>query len=68
MGGPNENKLTELRGERTDELMNDPTRLQSKIFRVDIKADWKTQASVFLRHDAPLPCTILSITPDVEFA
>jgi hypothetical protein len=67
-GGPNENKLTELRGERTDELMNDPTRLQSKIFRIDIKADWKTQASVFLRHDAPLPCTILSITPDVEFA
>ena len=66
--GPDENNLKELRGERTNELMGEPTRLQSKIFTIDIKADWKKQTSVFLRHDVPLPCTILSITPDVEFA
>jgi len=65
--GPNEDSLKELRGERTDELMGDPTRLQSRVMPIDIKADWKTQCSVFFRHDVPLPCTILSVTPDVEF-
>lgn len=67
-GGPDADHLKELRGERTNELMGDPTRLQSRVMAMDIKADWKVQSSVFLRHDAPLPCTILSITPDVEFA
>lgn len=67
-GGPDANNLRELRGERTNELMGEATRLQSRVMKMDIKADWKTQASVFLRHNSPTPCTILSITPDVEFA
>lgn len=65
--GPDFNNLKELRGERTNELMGDPTRLQSRIFRIDIKAEWKDRTSVCLRHDTPLPCTILSLAPDVEF-
>jgi hypothetical protein len=66
--GPDFDNLKELRGERTDELMGDATRLQSKVFRIDIKSNWKNQAAVCLRHNVPLPCTILSISPDVEFS
>lgn len=66
--GPDENNLREYKAERTTELLGEPTRLQSRIFEIGIKSEWKTQASVFLRHDVPLPITILSITPDVEFA
>lgn len=65
--GPDENNLEEFKGERTDELMGEATRLQSKIHTIDIKSSWKNQCAVFLRHDVPLPCTILAITPDVEF-
>lgn len=66
--GPDFENLKEVRGERTNELMGDPTRLQSRVMRVDIKSSWKVQSAVCLRHNVPLPCTILSISPDVEFA
>lgn len=66
--GPDADHLTELTQERTDELMGEPTRLQNRTFEIDIFADWKDQAAVYIRHRRPTPITILSITPDVEFA
>jgi hypothetical protein len=66
--GPDVNHLTELTQERTDELMGEPTRLQNRTFAIDIFADWKDQAAVYIRHSHPTPITILSITPDVELA
>lgn len=66
--GPSFDELSELRGERTDELMGEATRLRTGTFRIGIKSTWKTGAAVCIRHDYPLPCTILSIAPDVEVA
>ena len=42
--------------------------LTSGIIDISIQATWTKDGRVFIRQDKPLPCNILSITPEVEVA
>lgn len=63
--GPDEDNLVEIK-QRENENYDTPTELATGDLEVTIEPDWRTEASIILRQDYPLPCTILSIVPEVS--
>lgn len=53
---------------RTDEVETTPVTPASGLITVNVGADWTTEATVYIKLTDPLPMTILSIIPSVEFS
>lgn len=63
--GTSETDLFEMK-ERTDELLGEPTRLQSGVRVLDVSDNWSTESTMFFVQDNPLPATLLALVPEME--
>lgn len=64
--GPNENSLTELK-QRTNEPYGMPPVLVSEEVGIPVMPSWGADAQILVRHDDPIPLTLVSISMEVVF-
>lgn len=62
--GPSADRLVELK-QRTTETYGAPPSLKSEEVEIVLKSEWTDSAQAFIRQDAPLPLTVLSLTMEV---
>lgn len=64
--GPNENSLTELK-QRTNEPYGMPPVLVSEEVGIPVMPSWGADAQILVRHEDPIPLTLVSISMEVVF-
>ena len=65
---PDETVRFNLYKQREWEDYDEPTRLKRGVIRIEVDSEWEYSAAPYFRHDSPLPCTILAITPELEIS
>ena len=63
--GPDFDSLKEM-PPRVSEAYGTPPDLKNGIVRMNLTPKWQTEGSICIRHTAPLPLTLLSMTLDAE--
>ena len=63
--GPSEDMQTEFRM-RTSEPYGTPPALRSDEIRIVLKNNWQTGGQVVVKHDDPLPMTLVSMSEEVD--
>ncbi len=64
--GPKEALYTEMK-QREFERIGEPTRLLTGTKKITLKPSWNSNGKIFMRQKDPMPVTILSVAPWVEF-
>lgn len=62
--GPNKDLLVEWNQVKGPDL-SDPIAMQTGFFSFNLKPDWSSDGTVFVRQVYPLPMTILAVAPDL---
>lgn len=67
LAGPNPDKLYEMKP-RTNEDMGLPPDLITGEVSLRVSPEWQNDGALFIRHDQPLPLTVLSMTMELDIA
>ena len=67
LAGPGPNKLYEMKP-RINEDMGSPPDLISGEVSLRVAPEWQNDGALFVRHDQPLPITVLSMTMELDIA
>lgn len=67
LAGPSPGKLYEVKA-RTNENPGSPPDLSTGEASLRVAPDWQNDGALFVRHDQPLPLTILSLTMEMDVA
>lgn len=67
LAGPNPDKLYEMKT-RTNEPPGTPPALITGEASLKLSPEWQNDGALFIRHDQPLPLTVLSMTMELDVA
>lgn len=67
LAGPNPDKLYEVKT-RTNESPGTPPALLTGEASLKVSPEWQNDGALFIRHDQPLPVTVLSMTMELDIA